>query len=149
VLAVKGNQPGLFDALRGRCRAGATRHVTTDTGHGRREGRSHLVMDAPEEIKALFPHVRQVAKVTRTRTVTAWKGDGKKRTRVTRTSAETVYLVTSLSSREAAPGHITAHARSHCSIEVRHEVALYWCRPEVAARRPSGSRWGLPPEPWR
>ena len=69
-LTVKGNQPGLFAALRGLCWAGAARHVTTDKGHGRRERRSCLVMDAPEEIKALFPHVRQIAKVTRTRTVT-------------------------------------------------------------------------------
>jgi len=124
VLAVKANQPGLFAALRGLCWAGAARHVTTGTGHGRRERRSHLVMDAPEEIKALFPHVRQVAKVTRTRTVTAWRGDGKKRTRVTRTSTETVYLVTSLSSREAAPEHIAAYARSHWSIENQ----VHWVR---------------------
>ncbi len=63
-------------------------------------------MDAPEEIQNLFPHVRQVAKITRTRTVTTWKNNGKRRTRVTKTSTETVYLVTSLTAREAAPEHI-------------------------------------------
>ena len=81
-------------------------------------------MDAPEEITALFPHVRQIAKVIRTRTVTAWKSDGKTRTRVTRTSTETVYLVTSLSAREAAPEHIAAYIRSHWGIENQ----VHWVR---------------------
>jgi hypothetical protein len=54
VFTVKGNQAGLHAALAGLCWAGARRHATADKGHGRREARSHLVMDAPEEIKALF-----------------------------------------------------------------------------------------------
>ena len=74
-------------------------------------------MDAPEEVKALFPHVRQVAKVTRTRTVTTWKGNGKTRERVTRTHTETVYLITSLTAREAGPEHIAAYIRMHWGIE--------------------------------
>ena len=114
---MKGNQAGLHDALAGLCWAGAAWHATTGKGHGRRERRGHLVMDAPSEVKALFPHARQVAKVTRTRTVTAWKSDGKRRTRVTRASTETAYLVTSLSAREAGPVHIAAYARGHWSIE--------------------------------
>jgi hypothetical protein len=122
VLTAKGNQAGLYDALQALTWAGARRHVTTDKGHGRRETRRHLVMDAPGEIKALFPHAAQVARVIRTRTVTTWKHDGKKRTRVTRTSTETV--ITSLTAREAAPEHIAAYVRGHWSIEVRHEVAL-------------------------
>jgi predicted transposase YbfD/YdcC len=124
LFTVKGNQPCLFAALQGLCWAAAARHVTAGKGHGRRERRSHLVMDAPEEIKALFPHVRQIAKVTRTRTVTAWKSDGKTRARVTRTGTETVYLVTSLSAREAAPEHVAAYARSHWSIENQ----VHWVR---------------------
>jgi predicted transposase YbfD/YdcC len=79
-------------------------------------------MDAPESIKALFPHVRQIARVIRTRTVTRWKGNGKTRTRITETHTETVYLVTSLSAREAAPEHIAAYVRGHWSIE--NEVHL-------------------------
>ena len=122
VLTVKGNQAGLHHALQALTWAGARRHVTTGTGHGRRETRRHLVMDAPEEVKALFPHAAQVARVIRTRTVTTWKHDGKKRTRTTQTSTETVYVITSLTAREAAPEHIAAYVRGHWSIE--NEVHL-------------------------
>jgi predicted transposase YbfD/YdcC len=122
VLTVKCNQPGLYDALQALTWAGARRHVTTDKGHGRRETRRHLVMDAPGSIKALFPHAAQVARVIRTRTVTRHKHDGKKRTRVTETSSETVYVITSLTAREAAPEHIAFYARGHWGIE--NEVHL-------------------------
>ena len=111
-------QPALlYAALQALCWAGARRHKTSDRGHGRRETRCHLVMDAPEEITARFPHVRQVAKVIRTRTVTWWKGDGKNPKRVTETSTETVYLITSLTAREAGPEHIAAYIRDHWGIE--------------------------------
>ena len=56
VFTVKGNQAGLYDALQALTWAGARRHATEDKGHGRRETRSHLVTDAPEEIRELFPH---------------------------------------------------------------------------------------------
>ncbi len=79
-------------------------------------------MDAPDEIRALFPHAAQVARVVRTRTVTYWKGNGKTWTRVTQTSSETVYLITSLTAREAGPEHIAAYARGHWGIE--NEVHL-------------------------
>ena len=124
VLTVKCNQPGLYDALQHLTWAGARRHVTADKGHGRRETRRHLVMDAPGSIKALFPHAEQAARVIRTRTVTRWKNNGKKRARVTETSSETVYVITSLTAREAGPEHIAAYIRGHWGIEVRHEVAL-------------------------
>jgi predicted transposase YbfD/YdcC len=122
VLTVKKNQPGLHEALDGLCWAGARRHATKDKAHGRRETRRHLVMDAPGEVKALFPHAAQVARVIRTRTVTYWKGNGKTWTRVTETSSETVYLIASLTAREAAPEHIAAYARGQWSIE--NEVHL-------------------------
>ena len=122
VLTVKGNQAGLYAALQQPTWAGARRHVTSDKGHGRRETRRHLVMDAPAEIRALFPHAAQVARVIRTRTVTRWKHNGKKRTRVTETHTETVYLITSLTAREAAPEHIAAYTRGHWGIE--NEVHL-------------------------
>jgi hypothetical protein len=67
-------------------------------------------MDAPDSIKALFPHAAQVARVIRTCTVTSWKSNGKKRTRVTGISTETVYVITSLTAREAGPEHIAASA---------------------------------------
>ena len=117
LFTVKRNQKGLYAALHALSWAGASRHATRDKGHGRREARSHLVMDAPEEVKARFPGAGQIAKVIRTRTVTAWKSNGKRRTRVTETSTETVYLVTSLTAREAGPEHVAAYARGHWSIE--------------------------------
>ena len=117
VLTVKKNRKNLCAALDGLCWAGAARHVTEDKGRGRAETRSHLVMDAPEEIKALIPHVEQVAKVHRVRTVRYWKGDGSTWKLVTKTTRETVYLVTSLTAREAGPEHITVYIRSHWGIE--------------------------------
>src|SRR5260370_9998612 len=96
IFTVKGNQPGLRAALEALCWAGARRHVATSEGHGRRETRSHLVMDAPEEIKARFPHASQVARVIRTRPVTSWRSTGKNRTPTPATHTETVYLITSL-----------------------------------------------------
>jgi predicted transposase YbfD/YdcC len=124
VLTVKKNRKNLYAALDALCWAGAARHVTEGKGHGRAETRSHLVMDAPEEIKALIPHVNQAAKVHRARTVRYWKGDGSTWKLVTRTTRETVYLVTSLTSREAGPEHIAAYIRSHWGIE--NEV--HWVR---------------------
>jgi predicted transposase YbfD/YdcC len=124
VLTAKGNQKNLHAALRGLCWAGARRCATEDKGHGRTERRSHLVMDAPEEIRVLFPHVRQVAKVTRTRTVRRWKGDGKTWRLVTSTTTETVYLVTSLSAAQASPKQIAAYIRAHWCIENQ----VHWVR---------------------
>jgi predicted transposase YbfD/YdcC len=124
VLTVKKNRRNLLAALAGLCWAGAARHVTEDAGHGRSETRSHLVMDAPEEIKALFPHVEQVAKVHRVRTIRHWKGDGRTWRLVTTTTRETVYLVTSLTAREAGPEHIAAYIRAHWCIENQ----VHWVR---------------------
>jgi predicted transposase YbfD/YdcC len=117
VLTVKGNRKNLYTALEALCWAGAARHVTRDKGHGREETRSHLVMDAPEQIKALIPHVEQVAKVHRVRTVRYWKGNGSSWKLATNTTRETVYLVTSLDAREAAPEHIAGYVRGHWTIE--------------------------------
>jgi hypothetical protein len=78
----------------------------------------------PKRSRPRFPGAGQIAKVIRTRTGTTWKSNGKRRTRVTETSTETVYLVTSLTAREAGPEHVAAYACGHWSIEVRHEVAL-------------------------
>jgi predicted transposase YbfD/YdcC len=74
-------------------------------------------MDVPEEIEARFPHVKQVARVIRIRTVIAWISGGKRKRRVRKTSHETVYLVTSLTAREVGPERIAAYTRNHWSIE--------------------------------
>ncbi|MGH3419511.1 MAG: ISAs1 family transposase, partial [Streptosporangiaceae bacterium] len=140
VLTVKGNQAGLYAALQQLTWAGARRHVTTGKGHGRRETRRHLVMDAPGSIKALFPHAAQVARVIRTRTITHSKNNGKKRTRVTETHTETVYLITSLPAREAAPEHIAAYARGHWGIENRIHLVRDVTLREDSSRVRAGSR---------
>jgi predicted transposase YbfD/YdcC len=117
VLTVKDNQPTLRAFLENALWAHAACRVTRDKGHGRRETRSHLVMDAPAEVKALFPPARQVARVIRTRTVTTWASDGHTRTRVTRTSTETVYLIITMTARQAPPEHIAVYIRNQWSIE--------------------------------
>ncbi len=123
MLTVKDNQPTLRALLENALRAHAACHVTRDKGHGRAETRSHLVMDAPEEVKALFPPAEQVARVARTRTVTSWLSDGHTRTRVARTCTETVYLIITMPAREAPPEHIAVCIRRHWSIENRvHHV---------------------------
>jgi predicted transposase YbfD/YdcC len=140
VLTVKGNQAGLYAALQQLTWADARRHVTRDKGHGRRETRAHLVMDAPESIKALFPHAAQIARVIRTRTVTRSKSNGKKRTRVTETHTETVYVITSLTAREAAPGHIAAYIRGHWGIENEVHLVRDVTLREDSSRVRAGSR---------
>lgn len=117
VLTVKDNQPTLRALLENALWAHAACHVTRDKGHGRRETRSHLVMNAPGEVKALFPPAEQVARVIRTRTVTTWLSDGHTRTRVTRTGTETVYLIITMPARQAPPEHIAVYIRNQWSIE--------------------------------
>ena len=117
VLTVKDNQKNLHAALAALNRDRARRHATRDTGHGRRETRRCQVMDAPARIRAMFPHARQVARITRTVTRTVTARSGRQRTTGQETSSQTVYAVTSLSAREAAPAHIAAYIRGQWSIE--------------------------------
>jgi predicted transposase YbfD/YdcC len=140
VLTVKDNQPTLRALLENALWAHAACHVTRDKGHGRAETRSHLVMDAPEEVKALLPPAEQVARVVRTRTVTSWLSDGHTRTRVTRTCTETVYLIITMPAREAPPEHIAVYIRRHWSIENRvHHVRDVTLR-EDSSQVKTGSR---------
>jgi predicted transposase YbfD/YdcC len=140
VLTVKDNQPTLRAALENALWAHAAICVTRDKGHGRAETRSHLVMDAPEEVKALFPPAGQVARVVRTRTVTSWLSDGHTRTRVTRTGTETVYLIITMPAREAPPEHIAVYIRRHWSIENKsHHVRDVTLR-EDSSQVKTGSR---------
>jgi predicted transposase YbfD/YdcC len=132
VLTVKDNQPTVLALLGSALWAGAARHVTTDKGHGRQETRSHLVMNAPAEVKALFPAAEQVARVIRTRTVTFWLNDGHTRTRVTKTGTEIVYLIITMTARQAPPEHVAAYIRDHWSIENR----VHWVR-DVTLREDS------------
>jgi predicted transposase YbfD/YdcC len=128
VLTVKENQKALHSALAALTWSRARRHVTRNDGHGREETRIHHIMDAPASIAALFPHVRQIARVTRITTRTSTAGSSARQAARTRkTSTETVYVITSLTAREAAPRHIAAYIRGHWSIENQ----VHWTRDAV------------------
>lgn len=141
VLTVKDNQPTLRALLENALWAHAACHVTEDRGHGRSEKRSHLVMDAPDEVKAQFPPAEQVARVIRTRTVTEYLNDGHTRTRVTRTGTETVYLIITMTARQAPPAHIATYARQHWGIENR----LHYVRDVTLGEDSSQVRTGSRP----
>ena len=86
--------------------AGST---TRDTGHGRTETRT---LKAAHVSRLDFPHARQAIKITRRRQDTA---TGK-------TSRETVYAITSLTSAHATPQDLARLVREHWSIEAHHHI---------------------------
>jgi predicted transposase YbfD/YdcC len=105
VLAVKRNQPTLWEACRSiPWEKVSAVHRQSEVAHGRRETR---VVQVVTWTDLAFPHVRQVARVTRHRTDRATG----KRTR------ETVYLVTDLSAQQASPQVLGWYARCHWGIE--------------------------------
>jgi predicted transposase YbfD/YdcC len=141
VFTVKDNQRNLHAALAGLNWGRARRHVTSGKGHGRSETRTHQVMDAPAGIKGMFPHARQAARVTRTVTRVTRTRNGKTWERTVKTTSETVYLITSLDRREAAPARIAAYLRGHWSIENK----VHWIRDSVFREDASRVRAGARP----
>jgi predicted transposase YbfD/YdcC len=109
VLTVKDNQPTLLQDLQtyfadpsARC----TQAETWDRRRGRVEQRSIRVScEMNAYLHANWPHLRQVAQVTRV--VTSKKG----------MTTEVVYLITNLSSLQATPERLLALIRGHWSIE--------------------------------
>ena len=105
VLTVKRNQPTLWEACRSiPWKQVTARHKAGERGHGRLETR---VVQAVTWTDLEFPHVRQVARITRHRTERATG----KRTR------ETVYVITDLSAHEASPQDLGRYARGHWGVE--------------------------------
>ncbi|MHA6757861.1 ISAs1 family transposase [Streptacidiphilus sp. PAMC 29251] len=105
VFTVKRNQPELWTA----CRAVPWERVSTSSrstvrAHGRVETR---IIQAVTWNDLDFPHLRQVARLTRHRT------DSKTGKR----SRETVYVITDLSSAQADPQMIGAYVRGHWGVE--------------------------------
>jgi predicted transposase YbfD/YdcC len=141
VLTVKLNTKKLWEELDALDWAKVpVQHVTKEKGHGRRERRTIQVMDAPEHIKARFPHARQVALIERyvTRTVRVRKGKRWVRKQVK--SAVAVFIITSLDAREAAPAHVAGYVRGQWTIENKvHYVRDVTLR-EDASRVRTGPR---------
>jgi len=110
IAVIKRNQPLLHAQVRAlpwrQVPAGS---VTRDTGHGRIETRT---LKAAHVSRLDFPHARQAIKITRRRQDTA---TGK-------TSRETAYAVTSLTSAHATAPDLARLVREHWSIEAHHHI---------------------------
>lgn len=120
VMTVKLNTPGLYAAIDSLEWASVpVSHQADETGHGRRERRTIQVLDATDEITALFPHAAQVFLIERyvTRKTRKRRKNSRKYKTVQVRSAVAALCVTSLSSREAAPEHLAGYVRGHWSIE--------------------------------
>ena len=110
IAVVKQNQPLLHARIRAlpwrQVPAGS---VTRETGHGRTETRT---LKAAHVSRLDFPHARQAIKITR------WRKD----TATGKTSRETVYAVTSLTSADASAQDLARLVREHWSIEAHHHI---------------------------
>jgi predicted transposase YbfD/YdcC len=110
IAVVKQNQP----LLHARVRALPWRQVpagcaTRGTGHGRTETRT---LKSAHVSRLDFPGARQAIKITR------WRKD----TGTGKTSRQTVYAVTSLTSADATAQDLARLVREHWSIEAHHHV---------------------------
>jgi predicted transposase YbfD/YdcC len=110
IAVVKKNQPLLYAQVKAlpwrQIPAGCS---TRGTGHGRIETRTLKTAHVP---RLDFPHARQAIKITRRRHDTA---TGK-------TSRETAYAITSLTSAHATASDLARLARDHWSIESHHHI---------------------------
>jgi predicted transposase YbfD/YdcC len=110
IAIVKRNQPLLHAQVRAlpwrQVPAGS---VARGTGHGRAETRT---LKTAHVSRLDFPHARQAIKITR------WRQD----TATGRTSRQTVYAVTSLTSADATTQDLARLVREHWSIEAHHHI---------------------------
>ena len=110
IAIVKRNQPLLHAQVRAlpwrQVPAGS---ITRDTGHGRIETRT---LKTAHVSRLDFPGARQAIKISR------WRQD----TATGKTSRQTVYAVTSLTSADATARDLARLVREHWSIEAHHHV---------------------------
>jgi predicted transposase YbfD/YdcC len=110
IAVVKKNQPLLHARIKAlpwrQVPAGAS---AREAGHGRRETRT---LKAAHVSRLDFPHARQAIKITR------WRQD----TTTGKTTRETVYAITSLTSAEATGQDMAWLVREHWSIEAHHHI---------------------------
>jgi predicted transposase YbfD/YdcC len=123
IAVVKQNQPLLHARIKAlpwrQVPAGS---VTRDTGHGRIETRT---VKAVHVSRLDFPGARQAIKITR------WRKD----TATGKTTRETVYAITSLTSAEASAQDLARLIREHWSIEAHHHVRDVTFREDTATSR--------------
>src|SRR5712664_546773 len=128
IAIVKRNQPLLHARIRAlpwrQVPAGST---ARETGHGRTETRT---LKAAHVSHLDFPHARQAIKITRRRKDTA----------TGRTTCETVYAVTTLTSAHATTPDLARLVREHWSIEAHHHI-----RDTTFSEDTSASRTGSGP----
>ena len=123
IAVVKANQPLLYARVKAlpwrQVPAGST---TRDTGHGRLETRTLKTA----HVKGLdFPFARQAIKITR------WRQD----TATGKTSRETVYAITSLTSAQATARDLARLVREHWTIEAHHHIRDVSFTEDTAASR--------------
>lgn len=128
VFCVKGNQPGLYQALDGMPWPDPVGHVDVTRGHGRVATRDIRVLPAPDNLA--FPHVEQVFLIER---------------HVADLSGKTlshlgVLGVTSLSADRAGPADLAGLVRGQWGIEV-----LHWKRDTLFREDDSRVRTGSGP----
>ena len=123
IAVVKQNQPLLHARVRAlpwrQVPAGST---TREAGHGRTETRT---LKTAHVSRLDFPHARQAIKITR------WR----KGTATGKTSRETAYAVTSLTSDCATPQDLARLVREHWSIEAHHHIRDLTFGEDAAASR--------------
>lgn len=130
VFQVLENQPRLFAALDALSwRQVPIAAVTEHQDRGRHELRTIKVIDAPEHVRELFPHVEQVFLVER------------KITEGGQTTYQAVLHVTSLTAQLAIPADLLAYVRAYWTIENQ----AHWVRDVTYGEDASRVRTGNAP----